>query len=113
VAGEGPALPRLRRSVRELGIAGNVHFVGYLQRGPDLWDCYAAGDAFVFASLTETQGLVLLEAMALGVPVVAVPALGTRDVLVEGEGALTAPAAAEPAAVELSNDDPVTAWVRV
>ena len=110
VAGEGPALPRLRRRVRELGIAGNVHFVGYLQRGPDLWDCYAAGDAFVFASLTETQGLVLLEAMALGVPVVAVPALGTRDVLVEGEGALTAPAAAAPfaAAVErLLLDEPL------
>jgi glycosyltransferase involved in cell wall biosynthesis len=96
VAGEGPALPQLKRSCRELGLTGHVHFVGYLDRGQDLWDCYAAGDAFVFASLTETQGLVLLEAMALGVPVVAVPALGTRDVLVEGEGALTAPAEAGP-----------------
>lgn len=41
---------------------------------------------------TQRQGLVLLEAMALGVPVVSVPALGARDVLIEGEGALIAPA---------------------
>lgn len=110
VAGEGPALGHLKRACQELGIAGNVHFIGYLDRGQDLWDCYAAGDAFVFASLTETQGLVLLEAMALGVPVVAVPALGTRDVLVEGEGALTVPAEAGPfaAAVErLLGDEPL------
>lgn len=96
IAGEGPALTHLKRSCRELGIAGNVHFVGYLKRGEDLWDCYAAGRAFVFASTTETQGLVLLEAMALGVPVVGVPVLGARDVLIEGEGALTAPAEVGP-----------------
>lgn len=102
VAGEGPALGHLKRLARELGIEANVHFVGYLKRGQDLWDCYAAGRAFVFASTTETQGLVLLEAMTLGVPVVGVPALGARDVLVEGEGALTVPAEAGPftAAVE-------------
>lgn len=96
IAGEGPALVHLKRSCRELGISDNVHFVGYLKRGEDLWDCYAAGQAFVFASTTETQGLVLLEAMALGVPVVGVPALGARDVLIEGEGALTTPAELGP-----------------
>lgn len=95
VAGEGPAQAHLKRSCRELGITDNVHFVGYLKRGQELWDCYAAGHAFVFASTTETQGLVLLEAMALGVPVVGVPALGARDVLIEGEGALLAPAEVE------------------
>lgn len=96
IAGEGPALGHLKRLAKELGIGNNVHFVGYLKRGPDLWDCYAAGRAFVFASTTETQGLVLLEALALGVPVIGVPALGARDVLVEGEGALTVPAEAGP-----------------
>ena len=102
VAGEGPAQVHLKRLSVYLGIETNVHFVGYQKRGPDLWDCYAAGKAFVFASTTETQGLVLLEAMALGVPVVGVPALGAGDVLVEGEGALTAPAEIRPfaAAVE-------------
>lgn len=39
--------------------------LSYLSRGSDLEDCYHAGDGFVFASRTETQGLVLLEAMAL------------------------------------------------
>ena len=51
---------------------------------------YRAGDAFVFASRTETQGLVLLEAMALGVPVVALSEMGTRDILDAGRGALVA-----------------------
>ena len=44
-------------------------------------DCYRAGDVFVFASRTETQGLVLLEAMALGVPVVSTAVMGTAEVL--------------------------------
>ena len=54
-------------------------------------DCYRAGDAFVFASNTETQGLVLLEALALGVPVVSTAVMGTAEVLVEGGGCLIAP----------------------
>jgi hypothetical protein len=52
--------------------------------------CYAAGDVFVFASRTETQGLVLLEAMAQGVPVVSTAELGTKDILVDGNGCLIA-----------------------
>ncbi|MEJ2327610.1 MAG: glycosyltransferase, partial [Chromatiaceae bacterium] len=55
-----------------------------------LEDCYCAGDAFVFASCTETQGLVLLEAMALGVPVVSTAVMGTKEVLEGGEGSLIA-----------------------
>jgi glycosyltransferase involved in cell wall biosynthesis len=51
-------------------------------------NCYRAADAFVFASRTETQGLVLLEAMALGVPVVSTAVLGTRDILDARKGAL-------------------------
>ncbi|HVS03788.1 MAG TPA: glycosyltransferase, partial [Thermoanaerobaculia bacterium] len=70
LAGEGPALPALRRQAREMGVGANTLFVGYLDRRRELLDCYRAADAFLFASRTETQGLVLLEAMALGVPVV-------------------------------------------
>jgi glycosyltransferase involved in cell wall biosynthesis len=70
IAGEGPALPALKREVGERGLAGHVCFVGYLDRGGPLLDCYRSADVFVFASRTETQGLVLLEAMALGLPVV-------------------------------------------
>ena len=90
IAGEGPALGHLTNLVRTLKLDRNVLFVGYLDRETDLLDCYRAGDVFVFASNTETQGLVLLEAMAQGLPVVSTSVLGTRDILDPGEGALIA-----------------------
>jgi glycosyltransferase involved in cell wall biosynthesis len=91
IAGEGPARARLERAVAKRGLADNVRFVGYLERKTELPACYCAADVFVFASKTETQGLVLLEAMALGVPVVALAEMGTKDVLKEGEGCCIAP----------------------
>jgi glycosyltransferase involved in cell wall biosynthesis len=90
IAGEGPARPRLERLTQQLGLTENTLFVGYLARDGSLEDCYCAGAAFVFASRTETQGLVLLEAMALGVPVVSTAVMGTREVLGEGRGSLIA-----------------------
>jgi glycosyltransferase involved in cell wall biosynthesis len=92
IVGEGPALPRLKTIAHGLGLGANVQFVGYLDRATTLLDCYRAGDVFVFSSRTETQGLVLLEAMALGVPVVAIAEMGAIDILEAGEGALVAPA---------------------
>lgn len=91
VAGEGPALPSLREEAQRRGLAEQVNFVGYLDRKSGLRDCYAAADAFVFASRTETQGLVLLEAMAQGVPVVGLAAMGTRDIISPERGAVAAP----------------------
>jgi 1,2-diacylglycerol 3-alpha-glucosyltransferase len=91
IAGEGPALAHLRRRAGQLGLEAHVLFVGYLAREGALLDCYRAGDAFVFASRTETQGLVLLEALALGVPVVSTAVMGTADVLKGAAGALIAP----------------------
>lgn len=91
IAGEGPAVPSLKRRAGELGLAQNVLFVGYLARGAALNDCYRSGDAFVFASRTETQGLVLLEAMALGVPVVSTAMMGTKDILAPARGARVVP----------------------
>lgn len=88
IAGEGPALESLRRESRMLGLQEHVRFIGYLDRMTELNDCYRAADVFVFSSLTETQGLVLLEAMAQGVPVVAIAEMGTRSILKEGAGAL-------------------------
>lgn len=90
IAGEGPALPHLHSLARSLLLEDHVKFVGYLDRATALLDCYRAGDAFVFASRTETQGLVLLEAMALGVPVVSLAEMGTLDILDAGRGALVA-----------------------
>jgi len=88
VAGEGPALQRLQEYARAQSLGDAIRFVGYLDRTHELPDCYAAADLFVFASRTETQGLVLLEAMAAGLPVVALAKMGTCDILVEASGAL-------------------------
>jgi len=88
IAGEGPAREPLRQMVARLGLQQHVHFAGYLDRNTALLDCYAAADVFVFASRTETQGLVLLEAMAQGAPIVSTAELGTRSILKPGCGAL-------------------------
>jgi len=90
IAGEGPAQRDLERLAEQLGLADNTRFLGYLNRDGSLEDCYRAGTAFLFASRTETQGLVLLEAMALGVPVVSTAVMGTKEVLGDGQGALIA-----------------------
>ena len=91
IAGEGPATHELKLQVKKLGLDQNVQFIGYLDRTQDLPDCYAAADVFVFASRTETQGLVLLEAMAAGLPVIALSEMGTADILGAGRGAISPP----------------------
>jgi glycosyltransferase involved in cell wall biosynthesis len=88
IAGEGPAKSSLQRAAADAGLMDNVLFVGYLDRSDPLLDCYRAADVFVFASRTETQGLVLLESLALGVPVVSTAILGTKEVLDEAAGAV-------------------------
>ena len=91
IAGEGPARVPLETAARSLDLAANVRFVGYLDREGALRDCFRAADVFVFSSRTETQGLVLLEAMASGVPVVSIAELGTLDVLRQMHGCFIAP----------------------
>lgn len=86
IAGEGPALNSLEQDVKAMELTANVLFIGYLDRHTELNSCYRCADLFIFASRTETQGLVLLEAMAQGTPVVSTAELGTRDVLREGLG---------------------------
>ncbi len=95
IAGEGPASADLRAQAARLKLGDAVRFMGYFERGGELKDCYRAADIFVFASLTETQGLVLLEAMAQGVPVVATPRMGTVDILAPLRGCRHAPLTAE------------------
>ncbi|NMG04512.1 glycosyltransferase, partial [Azoarcus taiwanensis] len=77
------------REAKAAGIASNVRFIGYIDREHELPQCYAAADVFMFSSRTETQGLVLIEAMACGLPVVALAEMGTRDILNSNRGALT------------------------
>ena len=101
IAGEGPALPALRRQAAALHIEDHVRFVGYLPREGGLRDCYAAADVFTFASQTETQGLVLLEAMAIGLPVLAIPALGAAEIILPRRGAVAAADTPEAFAAQL------------
>jgi glycosyltransferase involved in cell wall biosynthesis len=91
VAGEGPARADLQATAGALGLADAARFIGYLDRRHELPDCYAAADVFAFASRTETQGLVLLEAMAAGLPVVALCAMGTAEILDGGRGSIVPP----------------------
>jgi phosphatidylinositol alpha 1,6-mannosyltransferase len=86
IAGAGPREAALRATAPD-----GVIFLGYLDRRTELPALYASADAFVFASLTETLGLVVLEAMASGLPVIAVPAGGVADHLRDGENGIAVP----------------------
>lgn len=93
VVGGGPEETALRQTAAELGIEAHTIFTGLLAHRQAL-ECVAAADVFLFASQTETQGLVVLEAMAAGVPVVAVDAGGVADTVRNGEtGFLVVPQA--------------------
>jgi glycosyltransferase involved in cell wall biosynthesis len=74
VVGEGPERPRLMERYP------HVVFLG-VRTGQELADLYASADVFVFPSRTDTFGLVMLEAMAAGTPVAALPVVGPRDVI--------------------------------
>jgi phosphatidylinositol alpha 1,6-mannosyltransferase len=86
MAGTGPREAELRAAAPP-----GVTFLGFLDRQRRLPDLYANCDAFAFASVTETLGLVILEAMASGLPVVAAPAGGVRDHLRDGQNGLVYP----------------------
>ncbi|MBB5020329.1 glycosyltransferase involved in cell wall biosynthesis [Chitinivorax tropicus] len=88
IAGEGPAKASIEAMVKKRGLVQSVRFIGYLDREKDLPDCYHAADLFVFPSLTETQGLVLIEAMAAGLPVVGIPAMGASEIILADHGSL-------------------------
>jgi len=83
IGGDGPLKDRIKEIFDEKGVGKQLHLAGVL-KDQDLVDCYHAMDVFAFASLSETQGLVLVEAMSAGVPVVAVDAPGVREVVKDG-----------------------------
>ncbi|MBD2665415.1 glycosyl transferase, group 1 [Richelia sinica FACHB-800] len=96
LVGDGP-----HRSTLEKHFAGtNTLFVGYLM-GEELASAFASADAFIFPSRTETLGLVLLEAMAAGCPVVAARSGGIPDIVTDGvNGYLFDPKADIQAAID-------------
>jgi glycosyltransferase involved in cell wall biosynthesis len=87
IAGTGPCEADLRRQAPE-----GVTFIGHLDRQTALPALYASSDAFLFSSLTETLGLVVLEAMSSGLPVIAAPAGGVADHLHDEINGLAYPA---------------------
>lgn len=90
-AGDGPMMEPLKQKAKDLGLADKVYFTGALD-ADEVAAAYLGADLFMFASQTETQGLVSLEAMAGSLPIVAVDASGTNAVVIDGEtGFLTEP----------------------
>lgn len=78
VGGDGPQRDDLRELVSELGLCERVVFAGYLE-GPEVVAAYQLADFFAFGSTSETQGLVIGEAMAAGLPVVCVEDPAVED----------------------------------
>lgn len=90
IVGDGPSRAELEQQARGLGLAGRVSFCGYVPRERVI-HLYRQVDLFVFASMTESQGLVVLEAMMAGTPPVAVEAPGVRDLVRSGTDGVLVP----------------------
>jgi len=80
VGGTGPSEEAIKGIMIQEGVIDRLHLVGML-KGQDLVNAYQAMNVFVFSSHSETQGLVVTEAMAAGIPVVALDAPGVREVV--------------------------------
>lgn len=89
IAGDGPERNELGRLASRLGIAERVHFTGWLQNPYPL---LASMDVVVLTSIAEGFGLVLVEAMALGRPVITTPAGGVQEIVRDGETGIVVPA---------------------
>jgi len=86
--GDGPMRAELTASAEQWGIASRVSFLGFRRDVPEVMSAY---DVFVLASWWEPFGLVVVEAMALGVPVIGTRAGGAPEVVVEGQTGLLVP----------------------
>ncbi len=83
--GDGPEMKEVSHLASHLNISDHVVMTGYMPRN-EIVEYYRQSDVFAFASVTETQGLVVLEALAAGLPVVAVAKEGVADALKDGVG---------------------------
>ncbi len=91
LVGKGPQEEELKKLVSQLGLQEKVIFTGVMPRNK-LVHCYASSHLFVFPSMSETQGLVIGEAKATGLPTVAIRAFGPAEMVADGsDGYLTDP----------------------
>lgn len=115
VVGDGESAEPFKRHFKDAGLADRLIMTGALT-GPSIADAYAAMDMFAFASVTDTQGMVLVEALSAGVPVAALDATGARDVIEHNAcGVLlpretTAPAFAEALFNAAENREQLRQW---
>ena len=95
VIGDGPHQEVLHQRFESESLGDRIYLPGS-KTGEALADAYAAMDVFAFASLSETQGMVLAEAMAAGIPVVALDATGVRDIVEDDRNGRLLPASTSP-----------------
>jgi glycosyltransferase involved in cell wall biosynthesis len=104
IVGKGPSETEIIHTFQKEGFGDRLIMAGK-QTGNRLRDAYHAMDLFVFASKSETQGLVLIEAMAAGLPVIAIDASGTREVVSNSENGILLPSdVSEPLFAETVRD---------
>lgn len=115
VIGDGEERPALEALAQGLGVADRVNFLGYVPAGPALFDALQHYRAFVFPTLAEANGIVVQEAMMLGLPVIAVNWGGPAELLDASCGILVEPAEEEQIVRKVAEamtrlmDDPATA----
>ncbi|HBX23728.1 MAG TPA: glycosyltransferase family 4 protein [Desulfotomaculum sp.] len=109
LVGIGPYEEELRAMTAKMGLDSRVTIIGRRLPRQTLTNYYAGADLFIYAATTETQGIIVSEAQAVGLPVVAVGANGIAEMVNEGfDGFLTPPSAAalaEKSLMVLQNDD--------
>ncbi|MFB6291744.1 MAG: glycosyltransferase [Candidatus Bipolaricaulia bacterium] len=91
IVGGGRGLGKILSRVSKMDASRKIHFTGYVEQEDILAQYYREADVFLFASLTETQGLVIAEALAAKTPVVALDAPGVRDVIKSDKGGFLVP----------------------
>ncbi|HOV37672.1 MAG TPA: glycosyltransferase [Spirochaetales bacterium] len=94
LVGDGPDRKRLEREIQERNLTSRISITGYIPR-TQVFQLLSTSDLFLFPSETETQGLVLLESMSIGLPAVGAAAMGAYEVLKDGRGGVTVPATVE------------------
>ena len=76
-------MEKLEKKIKELNLEEKIFLAGEVEK-EDVKDYYAAGDIFVYASKSETQGMIISEAMYMGLPIVAVKSTGVEDLVEDG-----------------------------
>ena len=90
IVGDGSDKMRLEKIAENIGVKSSIVFTGAVPHS-DIADYFKAGDIFMYSSFSETQGIMIVEAMASGIPVVAVKAPGAMDIIASGADGILSP----------------------